>query len=131
MESKEKKSVNFIADLKASNIAINITSLKDYSKQIELLLGQIIIKNSEIAKSNLELSKKVVEKSQNTTSVDLLNEYIKLGDIFKFLMPEIKESESNLKYFKQIVICYLDIAKLTRDERIKKLAFAMADELIK
>jgi hypothetical protein len=131
MESKEKKSVNFIADLKASNIAINITSLKDYSKQIELLLGQIIIKNSEIAKSNLELSKKVVEKSQNTTSVDLLNEYIKLGDIFKFLMPEIKECENNLKYFKQIVICYLDIAKLTRDERIKKLAFAMADELIK
>ncbi len=131
MESKEKKSVNFIADLKASNIAINITSLKDYSKQIELLLGQIAFEDNEIANSNLELCKEVVKKSQNSTSLDLLNDYIKLGDILKFLMPDAKEDTNNLKYFKQIAICYLDIAKLTNDEKIKKLSFEIADELAK
>ena len=130
MEHANKKFPNFIADLKASNVAVNIPNLQSFSKQIELLLGEISIVNSNnIAKNNLELSKEVVQKSQYTTSNDLLNEYIKLGNIFKFLIPEIKEDKNNLKYFKQIAICYLDIAKLTNDENIKKLSFAIADEL--
>jgi CTP synthase (UTP-ammonia lyase) len=121
--------VNFIADLKASNIAVNIIRLKDYSKQIELLLSQINIENNNIAQSNLKHCEEAVKTAQNTTSIELLNEYIKLGDIFKFLIPDIKDNTNNLKYGKQIAIHYLDIAKLTKDERIKNLAFAIADEL--
>jgi hypothetical protein len=130
MESKEQKMVNFIADLKASNIAVNITSLKDYSMQIELLLNQIKIgDNNEVARSNLKHCEEVVKTTQNTASIELLDEYIKLGNIFKFLIPDIKNNATNLKYGKQIAIHYLDIAKLTKDERIKNLAFAIADEL--
>jgi len=134
MEAKERKSVNFIAELnanlKASNIAINITSLKDYSKQIELLLEQINIDDdNQVAQSNLESCKNAVKTTLKTETIELFNEYIKLGDFLKFLIPDIKDNANNLKYEKQIAIHYLDIAKLTKDEKIKNLAFAIADEL--
>jgi hypothetical protein len=134
MESKERKSVNFIAELnanlKASNIATNITSLQDYSTQIELLLGQINIDdNNQVAQSNLKFCKDAVKATLTTETIELLNEYIKLGDFFKFLIPNIKDDSINLKYGKQIAIHYLDIAKLTKDEKIKNIAFAIADEL--
>ena len=132
MESKERKSVNFAAELnatlKASNIATNITSLQDYSTQIKLLLAQININNNPIAENNLDSCKNVIENTLKVTSLELLNEYVKFGDFFKFLIPNIKD-ENNLKYGKQIAIHYLDIAKLTKDEKIKNLAFAIADEL--
>ena len=134
MESKERKSVNFAADLnatlKASNIATNITSLQDYSKQIELLLAHINIDNNPIAKSNLDSCKNAVKSTLTLNSLDLLNEYVRFGDFFKFLIPNIKDG-NDCKYGKQIAIHYLDIAKLTKDEKIKNLAFAIADELSK
>ena len=134
MESKERKSVNFAAELnatlKASNIATNITSLQDYSKQIELLLAQINIDNNPVADSNLGSCKNAIENTLKVTSLELLNEYVKFGDFFNFLIPNVKDG-NNLKYGKQIAIHYLDIAKLTKDEKIKTLAFAIADELSK
>jgi len=135
MESKERKSVNFAAELnatlKASNIATNITSLQDYSKQIELLLNQIKIADSNpVADSNFKSCQNAIKNTLKENSLELLNEYVKFGDFFKFLIPNIKD-ENNLKYGKQIAIHYLDIAKLTKDEKIKNLAFAIADELSK
>ena len=135
MESKERKSVNFAAELnatlKASNIATNITSLQDYSKQIELLLSLIKIDDdNSVAKSNLESCQKAVKNTLKENSLELLNEYVRFGDFFKFLIPNIKDKD-NLKHGKQIAIHYLDIAKLTKDEKIKNLAFAIADELSK
>jgi len=134
MESKGKKSINFIAKLNAklkeNNIATNITSLQDYSKQIELLLSQIKVDdNNQVAQSNLESCKNTVKATLKKETIELLNEYVKLGDFFKFLIPNIKDDVNNLKYGKQIAIHYLDIAKLTKDEKIKNLAFAIADEL--
>ena len=116
--------------LNASNIAVNLTSLIEYSKQIKLLLDQVTVEGDEVAKNNLDICKQVVEKTQTTQSIELLNEYIELGNIFKFLIPNIKDG-NNLKYGKRIAIHYLDIAKLTKDEKIKNLAFAIADELSK
>jgi hypothetical protein len=135
MESKERKSVNFAvelnATLKASNIATNITSLHDYSQQIELLLAQIKVdNNNQVVKSNFESCQSAVKRTLELTSLELLNEYIKFGDFFKFLIPNLGDGD-NLKFGKKIAIHYLDIAKLTKDEKIKNLAFAIADELSK
>ena len=48
MESKDRKFSNFIGDLKASNIASNISSLDFYSQQICLLLEMIKTNNNSI-----------------------------------------------------------------------------------
>ena len=133
METKERKSFNFTSELntalRAINIATNIISLHDYSMQIELLLGQIKIEeNNQVAKSNLDFCKNTVKSMLTLTTLELLNEYIKLGDFLKFLIPNIKDGD-NFKYGKQIAIHYLDIAKLTKDEKIKNLAFTIADQL--
>ncbi|MBK9249119.1 MAG: hypothetical protein IPM69_13650 [Ignavibacteria bacterium] len=136
METNEKKYSNFIGDLKSSNIASNITSLIFYSEQIGLLLAQITLQSANpILKSNLESSNNVISKTKNenenrNTDV-LINDYIKFGDIFKSMLFEIERDDANLKILKKIAIHYIDIAKLTKDERIKILAFSIADELSK
>jgi len=42
---------------------------------------------------------------------------------------ELNQTE-NKKYLKQMAVCYLDIAKLSNDDRVKNLSFAVADRLI-
>jgi hypothetical protein len=131
MRSTEKKFLNFIGDLKASNIASNITSLMFYSDQIRLLLDQITVSNDNpVVENNLKESKDVINKTKDSISVGstLTDNYIKFGDIFKSMLLDLKET-NNLKYLQRIAIHYLDIAKLTKDERIKNLAFVISDEL--
>ena len=126
MESKEKKYSKFIGDLKSSNIASNITSLNFYSEQIKLLLDQIQPNDDTIVKTNLLDVKKAIDNTKNKD--ELIEYYIKFGDIYKSMLPDLK-NEKNLKYLKKIAIHYLDVAKLTKDDRIKNLAFTIADEL--
>lgn len=125
MGAKEKKYSRFIEDLKSSNIASNITSLNFYSEQIKLLLDQIKPDDDTIVKANLLDAKKVIENTINKD--ELIEYYIKFGDIYKSMLPDLRNG-ANIKYLKKIAIHYLDVAKLTKDDRIKNLAFAIADK---
>jgi CTP synthase (UTP-ammonia lyase) len=130
MATDEKKFPNFIGDLKSSNIASNITSLNFCSDQIGLLLEQLITpENNAIVATNLDNAKKTVAKTINSNSIELSDDYLKFGDVFKSILSDLKKSPDNLKHLKKIAIHYLDVAKLTKDDRIKNLAFKIADEL--
>ena len=128
MNKENNKQFSFAADLKASNIEGNAVSLNEYAKQIELLLTQIDTEEKTVAKKNVESATEAINESLRSSSISKLNEYIKLGEILQFLVTDIKEN--NIDYLKQIAICYLDIAKLVNDEKVKKLSFAIADKLI-
>lgn len=129
MESERKMS--FAANLKANNIAVSIVSLNEYSDQILLLLKQIRLDgNNEIAQKNLDSVLKTVSNKQESPSLNVLEEYIKFGERFMFLLNNTYASDDNLKLFKQIAIYYLDIAKILKDERVNKLSFSIADKLI-
>lgn len=124
----EYNKFSFAADLKASNIEVNVISLDEYSKQIALLLDQINVKGNIIAEKNLKSSMEAINDSLKATPMEKLDEYIKLGELLLFLIPNIKSED--IKFIKQIAICYLDIAKLVNDERVKKISFTIADKLI-
>lgn len=129
MKSEVNKQFSFATDLKASNISVNIVSLDEYSKQIELLLEQIVIDGNGVAQKNLESSKTAIKESQKASPMDRINEYIKFGEQMQFLIPEVSDN-TNKKYLKRIAVCYLDIAKIVNDEKVKSLSFAVADQLI-
>lgn len=120
---------NFAADLKASNISENAVSLDENAKQIGLLLDQIKTGDSKVAVDNLASIKDAVTESQNASPMNRVNEYVKLGEHMQFLVMELSNTE-NKKYLKQMAVCYLDIAKLANDDRVKNLSFAVADRLI-
>jgi hypothetical protein len=129
-----EKPVNFIMELtenlQANNIAKNITSLRNRSSHIELLLEEINVDDdNRVAGSNLKSCKDAVKATLTAETVELLNEYVKLGDFLEFLILEIKDDELNLKHVRKIAIHYLEIARLARDERIKRIAFSIADKL--
>ena len=129
MESNETK-LNFAASLKANNIAVSMVSLNEYSKQIQLFLNQINIEgDNEIEKTNKDLCLDTINKSLDSTS-NVLDEYIRFGERIPFLLHGVNKNNDNIKLFKQIAICYLDIAKILKDERVNRLSFAFADELI-
>lgn len=128
MEQNDKKFSNFIGDLKSSNIASNITSLNFYSEQIGLLLNEINPVDNTVVKKNIEDSKEIIKKTLNDNSSELTEDYIKFGDTLKSMLFDLN-TENNSKYLKKIAIHYLDIAKLIKDERVKNLSFAIADEL--
>ena len=128
MESDNKPN-SFAADLKAYNISENAISLDENAKQIGLLLNQIETGDSKLAVDNVESIKNAVAESQNASPKNRVNEYVKLGEHMQFLVMELNHTE-NKKYLKQMAVCYLDIAKLSEDERVKNLSFAVADRLI-
>ncbi|MBR6091453.1 MAG: hypothetical protein IKQ09_01375 [Bacteroidales bacterium] len=128
MNNNNPKQFSFAADLKASNIEVNAVSLDEYAKQIELLLEQIDTGDKVVSKKNVESATEAINESLKSSPINKLNEYIKLGEILLFLIADIKEN--NIDYMKQIAICYLDIAKLANDEKVKRLSFAIADKLI-
>ena len=103
--------------------------MDENAKQIGLLLDQIEIGDSKVAGDNLASIKDAVAESQNASPMNRVNEYVKLGEHMQFLAMELNNSE-NKKYLKQMAVCYLDIAKLTNDDRVKNLSFALADRLI-
>lgn len=125
----EKRQFSFAADLKAYNISENAVSLDENAKQIGLLLDQIEIEDSKIAGDNLASIKDAIAESQIATPMNRVSEYVKLGEHMQFLVMELNHTE-NTKYLKQMAVCYLDIAKLSNDERVKNLSFAVADRLI-
>ena len=126
---KDSRQFSFAADLKAYRISENAVSMDENAKQIGLLLDQIEIGDSKVAGDNLASIKDAVAESQNATPLNRVNEYVKLGEHMQFLAMELRNSE-NKKYLKQMAVCYLDIAKLTNDDRVKNLSFALADRLI-
>lgn len=130
MNTEDSKRFRFAVDLKASNIEANTVSLDEYSRQIELLIAQINSENNKVVEQNLESCKTAVVKSREVLPLNKIDEYVKLGERLLFIIPEIKDQSNNLKYLKQIAICYLDIAKLVNDEKVKKLSFSIADKLI-
>ena len=125
----DSRQFSFAADLKAYHISENAVSMDENAKQIGLLLDQIEIGDSKVAGDNLASIKDAVAESQNATPLNRVNEYVKLGEHMQFLAMELRNSE-NKKYLKQMAVCYLDIAKLTNDDRVKNLSFALADRLI-
>ena len=125
----DNRQFSFAADLKAYHISENAVSMDENAKQIGLLLDQIEIGDSKVAGDNLASIKDAVAESQNATPLNRVNEYVKLGEHMRFLAMELSNSE-NKKYLKQMAVCYLDIAKLTNDDRVKNLSFALADRLI-
>ena len=125
----DNRQFSFAADLKAYHISENAVSMDENAKQIGLLLDQIEIGDSKMAGDNLASIKDAVAESQNATPLNRVNEYVKLGEHMQFLVMELGNSE-NKKYLKQMAVCYLDIAKLTNDDRVKNLSFALADRLI-
>ena len=129
MMETDNKQFNFAADLKASNISENAVSLDENAKQIGLLLDQIEVEDSKVAGDNLASIKDAVAESQNASPMNRVNEYVKLGEQMQFLVMELNHTK-NKKYLKQMAVCYLDIAKLANDERVKNLSFAVADRLI-
>jgi hypothetical protein len=129
MMESDKRQFSFAADLKAYNISENAVSLDENAKQIGLLLDQIEVEDSKVAGDNLASIKDAVAESQNASPVNRVNEYVKLGEQMQFLVMELSHTK-NKKYLKQMAVCYLDIAKLANDERVKNLSFAVADRLI-
>lgn len=129
MMETDYRQFNFAADLKASNISENAVSLDENAKQIGLLLDQIKTGDSKVAVDNLASIKDAVTESQNASPMNRVNEYVKLGEHMQFLVMELSNTE-NKKYLKQMAVCYLDIAKLANDDRVKNLSFAVADRLI-
>ena len=129
MMETDTRQFSFAADLKAYHISENAVSMDENAKQIGLLLDQIEIGDSKVAGDNLASIKDAVAESQNATPLNRVNEYVKLGEHMQFLAMELRNSE-NKKYLKQMAVCYLDIAKLTNDDRVKNLSFALADRLI-
>ncbi len=128
VESYDKPN-SFAADLKAYNISENAISLDENAKQIGLLLNQIETGDSKLAVDNVESIKNAVAESQNASPKNRVDEYVKLGEHMQFLVMELNHTK-NKKYLKQMAVCYLDIAKLSEDERVKNLSFAVADRLI-
>jgi chaperonin cofactor prefoldin len=129
MESQDKY-LKLITGLKASNITSNIASLNTSSELMETYLSVIKSSNiSEVSKKNIERSIDIVQqaRSEQNSTDELINLYIKFGDIFKSELSELKKEQS--EYLNKIAVQYLTVAKQTKDTRIKNIAVAIAKEL--
>ena len=130
MTTNDKKFPNFIGDLKSSNIASNLSSLNFCSDQILLLLDQINLhQNNSFVENNLKNSKNTITKTKNTSTSELIENFFIFGEFLKTIIDDLKKNEDNIKFLKKIAIHYIDVAKLTKDERIKNLAFIITDEI--
>jgi aminopeptidase C len=122
------KYLNFITGLKSSNITSNITSLRTSSELIISYLEQIKKHlDIDLLNRSINVIKKIPEEQIDTD--ELVNLYIKFGDIFKSILPELKSKNENIEHLNKIAIQYLNVAKQTKDTRIKNIAIAIAREL--
>jgi hypothetical protein len=123
-------SSNILEKLKASNVASNSTGLDFYSDQIEKKLD--LINNSLENPNILDNCKKIISETKGSKSHERIDKYIEFGEIFKLILFDLlRVDESNIEHIKKIAVQYLDIARVTRDEKIKNIAFEIADELSK
>jgi hypothetical protein len=131
MEAKDKY-VNLITGLKSSNITSNIASLNTSSELIETYLNQTQENAdvSDVLKKNVDRCVEIIRqaKDEQISPDNLINLYIKFGYIFRSILPELKKK--NMGYLNQIAVQYLNVAKQTKDTRIKNIAVAIAKELI-
>jgi 23S rRNA maturation-related 3'-5' exoribonuclease YhaM len=127
---KQDKYLNLITGLKSSNITSNIASLNTSSELIETFLSQSVEKiNSDISKKNLNRSIEIIRQANNVQidPNELINLYIKFGDIFKSVLSDLKREK--IEYLNNVAVQYLNIAKQTKDTRIKNIAIAIAKSL--
>lgn len=128
MESKDKKYLKLVEGLKSSNIASNMTSLNVSSEQIELSISHLgDDSDSAVLKENFKNSIEVIRKTKEN-DIDantLINLYIKFGDIFQSMLSELLKKK-DIECINTIGIQYLNIAKQTKDARIKNIALSIA-----
>ena len=135
MESNDKyvkfledfNSSNILDNLKASNVASNIVGLDFYSAEI---LKELKFLDNEKRNEVLSKCEKIIEGTINEKDSNRIDKYIEFGENFKIILPELKAILTNIPCLRKIATHYLDILPLTKDEKIKKLSFEIADELI-
>jgi len=129
MNSPKNKYPGFIDGLKASNINSYKISLNVYSEQIESNISNII--NSEnislSVQDNLHKALMTIKSTvdQERTATELLQDYIKFGDLYKSISTDLY-GKFDFAILKNIAINYLNIAKFTKDTRVKNLAIEIA-----
>jgi hypothetical protein len=62
---------------------------------------------------------------QERTATELLQDYIKFGDLYKSISTDLY-GKFDFAILKNIAINYLNIAKFTKDTRVKNLAIEIA-----
>jgi hypothetical protein len=131
MDTEKYKFPGFIDGLKASNITINKTSLMEYSEQILSVLNQRSIPtlDNPLLRENLQRAENAIKYSlkDDISTDDLIQQYIKFGDIIKSYLPDLKSTFSKA-HLKELTISYLKIAKYTKDSRITDLAISVAKD---
>lgn len=126
-KTQKYKHQGFIDGLKANNISTNRSSLDIYSKQIEIICENIINANqlSVVATQTLQLGQETIRKiEEEKNPQDLINLYIKFGDVLKSITPMLKGNFSD--DLKMLVINYLNIARYTNDTRVYNIAIDIA-----
>lgn len=132
MERNKNKHPGFIDGLKASNISTNKTSLTVSSEQIDNIISLISKQNNSIESitTNAERLQKIIKETleQGISAEELIQKYIKFGDTYKSALLHLRVI-NDLDLLKEIAVNYLQIAKYTKDTRIKNLAVEIAEEL--
>lgn len=129
MNSTKNKYPGFIDGLKASNINSYKISLNVYSEQIESNISNII-NSDDLPVSVLENLQKALITIKSTVdqekaATELLQDYIKFGDLYKTISADLY-GKFDFAILKNIAVNYLNIAKFTKDTRVKNLAIEIA-----
>ncbi|MCX8525892.1 hypothetical protein OF897_18415 [Chryseobacterium formosus] len=112
---------NFIEDIKANNISSNISFLKTITQLIKDDL-------SKMQNDNVIKLREIIDMINKLDDKQIIDEYISFGYYLKSILTKSFISE-NKEILKKITIQYLEIAKWTKDTRIKNLGFDIAKEL--
>jgi hypothetical protein len=135
MESNDKylkfleqfNSSGIVDRLKAHNVASNVVGLNSYSEQIGKMLEKI--KSTDDTDATLQQCKDIIKATLNNDSGNRIDKYIEFGNLLRTVLSDYEKEEANIQHLRKIANRYLDIAQLTKDEKVKNLAFAIADEL--
>lgn len=112
---------NFIEDIKANNISSNIAFLKTSTDLIKKDL-------SKINENSFEQLVELINTINTLNDKKIVDEYISFGHYLKSILND-EIIEKHKETLKNITIQYLEIAKWTKDTRIKNLGFDIAKEL--
>ncbi len=121
----------FIKGFKASNISSNKSTLLILTEQIianlKAMNDAYEEKTSLQIKNNLHkaISLLDVVMHENISPILLIEQYIKFGNIVKFLINSSLYQHDH-SILKDIVLDYLKVAKYTKDTRIDSLAIEIA-----
>ncbi len=126
-----KENSGFLGKFKASNISSNRSSLETLSSLIiDQIDESIKLTQDFLLIQKLKDCKKIIKRSEDSdlNTEDLIEEYIKFGEVFKsLLISHINEfKHSNIE---KIVLNYLSIARYLNDNRVNDLAVFMAKQV--